>query len=332
MGRQPRVEYTGALYHVMCRGNRREKIFQDEEDYQLFLDLLTEVCERTGWEICAYVLMPNHYHMVLQTPEANLVKGMKWFQGTYTKRHNRRHKQWGHVFQGRYKAVVIDPSDTVYFRTACNYVHLNPVRAKLVETADTPPLEDYPWSSSWYLSRALSQTPQWLAVGRVIEESLSQPDDRRSRRSYLAYLKAEAAGEDEEVGYSALRRGWFLGGAEYKSELKEDVCAHLSHLDRGSFVGEPRRMHDEAEAKRLLSIAVGVVGMDLDEKDSLRKNDSKKEVIAWFLSKKTVVSQTWISSQLGMGVSTNVSDAIKKTEQTKRPEIRRWKEQLVQNL
>ncbi len=315
---------------MMCRGNRRENIFQDEKDHQIFLETLAEVCERTGWVLCAYVLMPNHYHFVFQTPEANLVAGMKWFQGAYTKRHNFRHKQWGHVFQGRYKAVLIDPSDTVYFRTACNYVHLNPVRAKLVGTVDTPPLEDYPWSSSWYLSRPLSQTPEWLALNRVIEESLSQPDSLRSRRSYLAYLKAEAAEVDEEIGYSALRRGWFFGGSEYKSELKDDLCEHLGSLDRNSFVGEPRRMHDETEAERLLSIAVGIVGLDLAEKDSLKKNDPKKEVIAWFLSKKTSVGQGWISKQLGMGVASSVSHAIKKVEQTKQRDVKKWASQLVE--
>jgi len=332
MGRKPRVEYAGAIYHVMCRGNRREKIFQDETDHRIFLETLAEGCERTGWDVCAYVLMPNHYHMVFQTPEANLVAGMKWFQGTYTKRHNLRHKQWGHVFQGRYKAVVIDPSDTVYFRTACNYVHLNPIRAKLVETDNTPRLEDYPWSSSWYLDRPLSQTPEWLSVGRVVEESLSRPDHRHSRKRYLAYLKAEAAEEDKEIEYSSLRRGWFLGGSEYKSELKEDICEHLSRLDRDSFVGEPRRMHDEAEAERLLGLAVGVVKLDLAEKDSLRKNDSRKEVVAWLLSKKTSVNQNWISNQLAMGVSTNVSIAIKKVEQTKFREVKGWKAELIKIL
>ena len=306
MGRKPRVEYAGALYHVMCRGNRRERIFADAQDHHIFLDTLAEVCGRTGWEICAYVLMPNHYHMVLQTPEANLVAGMRWFQGTYTKRHNLRHKQWGHVFQGRYKSIVIDPSDATYFRTACNYVHLNPVRSQLTGTADTPPLEDYPWSSSWYLSLPLSKTPGWLAIGRVVEESTSQSDSRSARRLYLKYLKEKALEKDDEVGYCALRRGWFLGSSGYKEELREGVCEQLSHLDRASFVGEPRRMHDEAEGERLLLIAASIVGLDLEATGLLRRTDSRKELIAWFLSKKTSVKQSWISKQLEMGDSSNV--------------------------
>jgi REP element-mobilizing transposase RayT len=275
MGRRPRVEYAGALYHVMCRGNRRESIFEDERDCELFLELLAEACARTGWSVCAYVLMPNHYHMIIQTPEANLVTGMKWFQGTYTKRHNFRHKQWGHVFQGRYKSVVIDSSDSTYFRTACNYVHLNPVRSTLVGTVDTPPLREYPWSSSRYLSLPLSKTPEWLSLERIVEESTFQ-------------------------------------------------------LDRSSMVGEPRRMHDETEAERLLSIAVRVVGLELAEKDSLRKNDSRKELIAWFLSKRTSVGQGWISNRLGMGDSSNVSHAIRRVEQTQKQEVKQWKHQLAE--
>jgi REP element-mobilizing transposase RayT len=155
----------------MCRGNRRETIFEDEKDCGLFVDTLAEVCSRTGWQVCAYVLMPNHYHMVIETPEANLVTGMKWFQGTYTKRHNYRHREWGHLFQGRYKSVIIDPGDSGYFRTACDYVHLNPVRALLAGTDDTVALGEYRWSSSWYLSRPLSQTPDWLALGCIVGES-----------------------------------------------------------------------------------------------------------------------------------------------------------------
>lgn len=328
MGRTLRVEYAGAMYHVMCRGNRRETIFEDEQDCWLFLETLAEVCVRTGWEVCAYVLMPNHYHLVLQTPEANLVTGMKWFQGTYTKRHNLRHKQWGHVFQGRYKSIVIDPSDAVYFRTACNYVHLNPVRARLAGPADTISLGEYRWSSSWYLLRQLSKTPEWLTLGRIVEENTAQSDGLHARKLYLRYLEKQAGLEDE-IEYRALRRGWCFGSSEFKAELKEGVCEQLSHLDRSSIVGEPRRMHDEAEAERLLFVAVGITGLDLETKDSLRHNDRRKEWVAWYLSKKTSVGQGWISKRLAMGDSSNVSRALNRVERTEDPEVQTWKDRAV---
>ena len=108
-----------------------EAIFQDDLDRQMFLKTLGQACERAGWRVHSYVLMGNHYHLLIETPEANLCAGMRWFQGTYTIRHNARHKLHGHLFQGRYKAVVVDGEDGTYFRTVSDYIHLNPVRAGL---------------------------------------------------------------------------------------------------------------------------------------------------------------------------------------------------------
>jgi REP element-mobilizing transposase RayT len=107
MPRKLRMEYEGAIYHVMSRGNRRENIFRDEADRERFLGTLAEACGKTGWQVHAYCLMRNHFHLVLETPQANLVAGMKWLLGVYTKRFNIRHKQCGHLFAGRYKALVV---------------------------------------------------------------------------------------------------------------------------------------------------------------------------------------------------------------------------------
>ena len=109
-GRKLRVEYPGAIYHVMNRGDRREEIFRDDEDRLRFLGTLSEACVKTGWQVHALCLMPNHFHLVVETPQPNLVAGMKWFLGTYTARFNRRHKVFGHLFSGRYKALVVDGS------------------------------------------------------------------------------------------------------------------------------------------------------------------------------------------------------------------------------
>ena len=132
MARKIRIEYPGAIYHVMNRGDRREAIFKDDTDRRLFLETLGEACAKTGWVVHAYCLMGNHFHLVLETPLANLVAGMKWLLGTYTARFNRRHKLSGRLLSGRYKALVVDGSGTGYLRTVCDYVHLNPVRARLL--------------------------------------------------------------------------------------------------------------------------------------------------------------------------------------------------------
>ena len=133
MARKLRVEYPGALYHVMNRGDHREPIFRDDLDRKCFVATLGEACVKTGWQVPAYGLMPNHFHLVVETPQGNLVAGMKWLLGTYTGRFNRRHKLFGHLFSGRYKSLVVDGSGTGYLKTVCDYVHLNPVRAKLIE-------------------------------------------------------------------------------------------------------------------------------------------------------------------------------------------------------
>jgi REP element-mobilizing transposase RayT len=117
MARKLRVQYPGAIYHVLNRGDRRETIFRADQDRVLFIDTLAETCQKTGWQVHALCLMSNHFHLVLETPNANLVAGMKWFLGTYTSRFNRRHKLFGHLFSGRYKSLVVDGSGTGYLRT-----------------------------------------------------------------------------------------------------------------------------------------------------------------------------------------------------------------------
>jgi REP element-mobilizing transposase RayT len=105
MARQLRIEYPGAVYHVMSRGDRREAVFKDDQDCEGFLRALAEACEKSLWQVHAYCLMRTHFHLVLETPQPTLVAGMKWLLGTYTSRCNRRHRQFGHLFSGRYKAL-----------------------------------------------------------------------------------------------------------------------------------------------------------------------------------------------------------------------------------
>ena len=111
MARKLRVEYPGAVYHVLNRGNRKEAIYRDDTDRQRFLDILAEACAKTGWQIHALCLMPNHFHLVVETPQPNLVTGMKWFLGAYTGGLNRRHRRCGHLFSRRYKSLVVDGSE-----------------------------------------------------------------------------------------------------------------------------------------------------------------------------------------------------------------------------
>src|SRR5512142_907392 len=133
MARPLRLEFAGALYHVTSRGDGQEDVFTSDNDRAVFLDVLGQVCERFNWTVHAYCLMGNHYHLVLETPDGNLAKGMRQLNGVYTQRFNRQHKRVGHVFQGRYKAILEQKES--YLLELARYVVLNPVRARMVRSA-----------------------------------------------------------------------------------------------------------------------------------------------------------------------------------------------------
>ncbi len=196
MARKARVEFPGAVYHVLDRGDRREPIFRDDEDRRRFLATVGEVCARTGWRMHAFVLMGNHYHFMLETPEPNLVAGMRWFQTTWTVRFNRRHRLSGHLFQGRYKAVVVEAAG--YWGALSDYIHLNPVRARMVGLGDR--LFDYRWSS-YPLYCARAARPAWFEPQKVLGE-LGLEDDVAGRRHYARRMRQRA---EEELG--GLKKG-----------------------------------------------------------------------------------------------------------------------------
>ena len=159
MARPLRIEYSGAIYHITSRGNEKKPIFKDDKDRLIFLNILKDVNKRYNWLCHAYCLMNNHYHLIIETLDGTLSRGMRQLNGVYTQTLNKRHRRVGHIFQGRYKAILIDKEN--YLLEACRYVVLNPVRAKMVEAP-----EEWKWSS--YRGTAgienphLSVTTDWI--------------------------------------------------------------------------------------------------------------------------------------------------------------------------
>lgn len=178
MARPLRIEYPGAVYHVTSRGNRRANIYTDEEDHKAFLVILGEITRRYHVLCHAYCLMGNHYHLLLETVEGNLCRAMRYLNGVYTQIFNRKHHKCGHVFQGRYKAVLIQKSS--HLLEVCRYVVLNPVRAGIVEKP-----EDWPWSS-YRATAGQEQGPVFLTTEWVLSEF--DGERQAARRKYAEFV------------------------------------------------------------------------------------------------------------------------------------------------
>jgi len=305
MARKPRIEYPGAVYHVLNRGDRREPICRDDQDRAAFLKTLGEASEKTGWQIHAYVLMSNHFHLVVETPRGNLVAGMQWFMGTYTARFNRRHKFIGHLFSGRYKALVVDGSGTGYLKTVCDYVHLNPARARLIPAEKK--LFAYPWSSyPAYLQR---KRPPWLRVDRLLGEHRVFRDNPAGRRQFDRQTE-ERRRAAKARDWQPVRRGWYLGEKEFKQELLEQMEGRV-----GPHHTLPERQETEmARAERLVQGELQRLGWTEEELKNRRKGDKQKVAVAQRLREEKPMTWRWIAQRLWMGAGGSVANGVRALE------------------
>ena len=303
MARKLRVEYPGAIYHVMNRGDRREEIFKDDKDRERFLETLGEVCAKTGWQVQALCLMPNHFHLMVETPQGNLVAGMKWFLGTYTARFNRRHKLFGHLFSGRYKAVVVDGSGNGYLKTVCDYVHLNPVRAKLLKAGQ--PLSGYRWSSWPEYLKSPGQRWPWLRVDRLLGEYRIPKDSAAGRRTLEQAMQQRGAAEAHS-DYKALRRGWYLGEQSFRQELLTQMSERIGAEHYGA-----ERLETAVEkAERIVSQELKARRWKESDLAKRTKGDPGKVRIAARLREESLVTVRWIAERLHMGTASYLNNRL----------------------
>lgn len=303
MARKLRVEYPGAIYHVMNRGDRREEIFKDAPDRERFLETLGEACVKTGWQVHALCLMPNHFHLVVETPQGNLVAGMKWLLGTYTARFNRRHKLFGHLFSGRYKALIVDGSGTGYLKTVCDYVHLNPARAKLLTPEQ--PLTEYHWSSWPEYLKSPGKRPAWLRVDRLLGE-YRIPQGSAAGRQVLAQALEARRQAEADADYKAIRRGWCFGDQAFRKEL----LAQMTECIGAEHYGAERLETDEAKAERIVREELAVRQWQEADLTKRAKGDIGKVLIAGRLRAETVVTVKWIAARLAMGTAGYVNNRL----------------------
>ena len=212
MSRPLRIEFAHGLYHVTSRGDGREDIYRDDTDRELFLEVLSDTVTRFNWLIHAYCLMGNHYHLLIETPDSNLSKGMRQLNGVYTQRYNRKHKRVGHVFQGRYKAIIVQKES--YLLELARYIVLNPVRAEMVRTA-----RDWPWSS-YRATAEMVAAPPWLAT----EPILSAFGQRRAQ-AVAGYRAFVAAGKGQPSPWTKLKNQIYLGSDKFVEKLQRKIEA-----------------------------------------------------------------------------------------------------------
>lgn len=223
MSRPLRIELAGGLYHVTSRGDRREEIYRDDEDREAWLVQLGSVCERFNWRVHAYCEMTNHYHFVVETPQANLSKGMRQLNGVYTQHFNRRHGLVGHLFQGRFKAILVERN--AYLLELSRYVVLNPVRAGMVAEPSA-----WVWSSYGAMV-GLAVAPTWLETDWLLAQFGSSRS--RAREGYAAFVSEG----NRNALWEGLRHQVFLGSERF-------VQQHVST------VASPTRLREVSRAQR----------------------------------------------------------------------------------
>lgn len=292
MARKLRIQFEGAMYHVINRGNYRRELFASEGEAQAFLDTVMEAKKMMGWRLHAYVLMNNHYHLALETPEPNLVEGMHWLQSTWATRFNRFRQERGHLFQGRYQALLIE--DAAVLGKVVDYIHLNPIRAKLVPAEQ---VRAYAWSSLDGIVKGRGKVDDlgWRAAGRF-------GADDEARLAYESHLIEVGRDEArwERLGLKGLSTGWAIGSSGWRRAMAKEF-GHLA-LNPGLGREEVRELREGAWESKLEGILKSLGRVDADLATKPKRQDWKVEVAAR-LRKETGAPIAWVADRLQLGAA-----------------------------
>jgi len=311
MARKLRLEFPGACYHVINRGNYRADLFKAEKTKAAFEACLLEACAKSGWVLHAFVIMRNHYHLALETPQGNLVAGMQWLQATFGNRFNKLRGERGHLFQGRYKALLVEEGEPLGL--VCDYLHLNPVRAGVLPVAQ---LADYRYSSYWYL-RQPKLRPPGLQLDTALTAAGGLTDTPAGWNSYAAHLAWQAAEgpTGKSKAYVSLSQGWALGSAGFKKTLVQD---HALAAESRAWESQGAREIREQAWEDLFQRALTALGRKEGELPIGPKSAPWKVALATFLKERTQASNPWLARRLGiqrpMYVSRLVSGARRASE------------------
>lgn len=297
MARPLRLEFANALYHVTARGNDQRQIFHDDIDRTRFLGFLAIAVRRFRWSVTAYVLMSNHFHLVVRTPEPTLSRGMHWLNGRYAASFNRRHKRTGHLFQGRFHSVLVDEGS--YFVQVLRYVVLNPVRAGMCALP-----EEYRWSSYRETAR-LDLSPEWLDVRSVMH--CFGRDQHAARSEYRRFVMEKVVQSDEL--WTQLRHGQYLGGDEWAIRIRRLVESRPRSTDHP----KTQRAVGRPGMQRILDVVHSVTRV---EREALRTRSSGtlRRLVAWLGWNEGLVTLRSIAAALRLRSEGYVSSMIRRCE------------------
>ena len=282
MARQWRIEFPGALYHILSRGNDRRDIFHSDDDRHLFLDLLGDLSERFNIEVYAYVLMGNHYHLLLKTVDANLSWSMQWFGTSFARKFNLNNHTSGHLFQGRFKSIIVE-NDAYLLRLSC-YIHRNPVRAGIVDR-----LGDYPWSSYRFYAYK-KKPPDWLKTDPILNQ-LSGEDRTKAYR-----IKVQQYSDEEGNLWEDVRHGLIYGGQDFVERIKTRFLGDQKDAE----LPQHNRLFRSFDSELLLNKAAKALDFDLEAARNSKKigigEKDKRDVLIHLLWKTGRMSNQEIGS------------------------------------
>ena len=297
MSRAWRIEYEGALYHLMSRGNEGRDIFIDQKDRVSFLDTIGEMSERYDFDIFAYVLMDNHYHLLVKSRQANLKKAMQWFGTTYTQRFNRRHYRSGHLFQGRYKSIIVQ--NDAYLLQLSYYIHRNPVRAGIVKR-----LADYRWSS--YRVYAYGRkTPEWLSTDLILAQFKGESDRQKSYRK-----KVQKYAKEESRLIENIRHNLILGSKQFA----DAICKKYLPEKTDRAIPQQRQLSNDFNTADFLKEAEKIFSCDVTRfvkagRLSGAEKDTR-DLLLYYLWRVGQLTNVQIGKQFGLSYSA-VSHSVK---------------------
>ena len=317
MARPLRIEFPGALYHVISRGNEKGPIVRDDADRQKRLDWLRRTVEVYGWRLHAFVLMTTHDHLFVETPEANLSAGMQHYNGSYTGYFNRRHRRCGHLFQGRFKGHLIEEEG--YFLEVSRYVHLNPVRAKLVGRP-----EEWRWSSCLGYLRA-NRRLDWICYDRVLGEFGRHGE--QARRAYGRFLQA-ALEQPPRSPFAGAIGGLLVGTTEFVDRIRRMI----GDKPEDGEVPQLKQVRNRPELATIVAVVAAHFGADPGRWAAGRRSDDAARAVAAYLARcRFGHAATETARALGYRDHSGVGRAVRRVEEAT-AELQRTVQRLERRL